>query len=141
MIAYLDSSVVLRIVLGEPEPLPEWPDLENGISSALLRVECYRVLERLWHGGSIETEAVETKRREVETILSRLEVLPVHDEVLRLAAEPLPTHLPTLDALHLATALLYRRSPEARDEHVVFATHDKLLGKAARAMHFDVRGV
>lgn len=139
MIAYLDTSVVLRIVLGSPEPLAEWPALDGGVSSALLRVECYRALERLWHNGELDTETVTSKRRDVETILARLITIRLSDEVLHLAAEPLPTHLNTLDALHLSSAILYRRSA-AVNEHLLFATHDKVLAKAARELHFEVIG-
>ena len=47
MIAYLDSSVVLRVVLGQPGSLREWKAIENGVASALLEVECVRTLDRL----------------------------------------------------------------------------------------------
>ena len=138
MIAYLDSSVVLRIVLNAREALREWPRLEAGVSSRLLRVESYRAVERYWHIGDLTTEAAVSKRLEIDEILGRLELMPLDDAVLNLAAEPLPTHLNTLDALHLATAILHRRS--VQDEHFVFATHDRALAKAARAMPFEVIG-
>ena len=138
MIAYLDTSVVLRIVLESPEPLKEWSTLEGGVSSALMRVECYRALERLWRSGELGTDAVTDKRAHVEAILGRVEMLPLEDDVLRVAADPMPTHLNTLDALHMASAILFRRA--SADNHVVFATHDKLLGRAARELHFDVVG-
>ncbi len=46
--------------------------------------------------------------------------------------------LATLDALHLATAgaVRLRRSPA----ELVFATHDKQLGRVAEAMGFEVIG-
>lgn len=47
MIAYLDSSVLLRVVLGQPNTLPEWSAVEAGIVSALVEVECLRTLDRL----------------------------------------------------------------------------------------------
>jgi predicted nucleic acid-binding protein len=140
LIAYLDTSVVLRVVLGSPEPLNEWPSLERGVSSALMRVECYRALERLWRSGELGTDELTAKRVHVEAILDNVQMLPLGDDVLRLAADPMPTHLNTLDALHLASALLYRRSSDSALRHVVFATHDKLLAKAARELHFDVIG-
>ena len=140
MIAYLDASVVLRVVLEAPEPLREWPRLEQGISSALLRVECYRTLERLWHHGELTDEELERHRLQVSALIGRLQTLDVGNEVLTRAAEPFPTHLKTLDAVHLATALLFRRSPAGESQRVVFATHDKQLAHAAREMHFDVIG-
>jgi len=57
--------------------------------------------------------------------------------VLERAVEPFPTGLGSLDAIHLASALLARDSVEG----LVFATHDDQLGTAARATGFQVRGV
>ena len=34
MIAYVDSSVLLRIVLGQPGHLREWASIERGIASS-----------------------------------------------------------------------------------------------------------
>jgi len=36
--AYVDSSVLLRIVLAAPNPLVEWPQIVDGLTSELLRV-------------------------------------------------------------------------------------------------------
>jgi hypothetical protein len=38
---YLDSSVLLRVILGEPEPLASWPRIDVVVSSELIRVERY----------------------------------------------------------------------------------------------------
>lgn len=56
--------------------------------------------------------------------------------VLVRAADPFPTPLGTLDALHLASALLVRE--EVPD--VMLATHDERLATAAVAMGFGVHG-
>jgi predicted nucleic acid-binding protein len=47
VIAYLDSSVILRLVLNEPDPLREWPEVHHGVTSALAEVEVLRTLDRL----------------------------------------------------------------------------------------------
>ena len=39
MIAYVDSSVLLRIVLHQPNRLPAWESIERGVVSALVEVE------------------------------------------------------------------------------------------------------
>ena len=46
MNAYVDSSVVLRIVLGESGRLPAWRKLRRAISSQLVRIECLRTIDR-----------------------------------------------------------------------------------------------
>jgi hypothetical protein len=51
------------------------------------------------------------------------------------AAQPMPTELGTLDALPLATAVLWR---EMWRVDLVMATHDTALGLAARAHGFPV---
>jgi hypothetical protein len=49
----------------------------------------------------------------------------------------MPLPLGTLDAIHLATALIWRDRVGPLSE---MATHDTALGSAARAFGFDVRG-
>ena len=50
----------------------------------------------------------------------------------------MPTELGTLDAIHLATALLWK---ETADDTLVMATHDEALATAARAHGLAVVGV
>ena len=40
MIAYVDASVLLRILLGQRESLAEWGDIRRCVTSALTEVEC-----------------------------------------------------------------------------------------------------
>jgi len=47
MIAYIDASVLLRVALGQPNPLPEWRQIERGISSTLVSTESLRTLDRV----------------------------------------------------------------------------------------------
>lgn len=95
---------------------------------------------RLWHIGDLTTDNAALKRADIDAILTRLKLIPLDEDVLRVAADPFPSHLNTLDALHLATAILHRRLPDVQDQHFVFATHDRALARAARAMHFEVIG-
>jgi len=50
----------------------------------------------------------------------------------------MPMPIGTLDAIHLATALIWRDRMGPLPE---MATHDSALGAAARAFGFDVRGI
>ena len=141
MIAYLDTSVVLRILLEQRAPLNEWEVLHVGVSSALLRVECYRSLDRLWQQGLIIEEKLAAKSAATDQLMKRLDLLRLDERVLTMASRPLPTPLGTLDSLHLATAMLYRDNQPRDERPLYFATHDVSLARAARAMHFDVIGV
>ena len=46
MNVYVDSSVLLRIVLGERDRLRIWPTITNAVSSELIRLECLRTIDR-----------------------------------------------------------------------------------------------
>ena len=61
-------------------------------------------------------------------------MIVLDSKVLERAGDPFPTGLGTLDALHLASAMMARREiPDLR-----FATHDRELATAARATGFEV---
>lgn len=138
MIAYLDSSVVLRVVLGQPNALAEWSSIETGVTSGLLEVECLRTLDRLRLLGHLSAEDVAVRREAVFRVLDALEVVALSPTVLHRAAQPMPAPLGTLDAMHLATAELWRE-PHGRD--LVMATHDHALALAARGNGMRVVGV
>ena len=67
-----------------------------------------------------------------------MEIVEPTRPVLTRASQPLPTPLGTLDAIHLATALLWQ---EKERKELVMATHDTALGIAARACGLRVAGV
>ena len=74
----------------------------------------------------------------VLSLLEAVELVEPNRPVLVRAAQPLPTELGTLDAIHVATALLWRG---ASDTELAMATHDVALGTAARACGLRVVGV
>jgi predicted nucleic acid-binding protein len=137
MKAYVDTSVVLRIALGEAEPLPEWRSLEMACSSELLQVEGLRSLDRARILLHLADEELAERREAVLAIIKGLHIARLDARVLSRAADPFPTSIRTLDAIHLATALLARTT----HEDLAFATHDGRLGTAARAVGFDVIGI
>lgn len=47
MNAYLDSSVLLGILLSQPDPLREFSRYGQKIASSLVEVECLRTLDRM----------------------------------------------------------------------------------------------
>jgi len=137
MKAYLDASVVLRIILRSPKPLDEWPSIDEHISSALLRVECLRTLERLGIEDKIPDDEVARRSNEVRVVIESVRLLNITPAVLSRAAEPFGTLLKSLDAIHLATAIEWRRQGHT---DFVFATHDRQLARAAEAVGFEVLG-
>ena len=137
MIAYLDASVALRLVLGEPNRLAEWQRIESAVASALTEVECLRTLDRLSRLGSLSGDEVAARRTAVYRLLEAVEVVDVGRPVLRRASEPFPTPLGTLDAIHLSTAIAWR---DARNADLTMATHDMALATAARSVGLAVIG-
>jgi hypothetical protein len=136
VITYVDSSVVLRILFDEPEPLGQWSELEP-VSSDLMRVECFRAIERLRATMSIDDVAVSERRAGALKIMAAFGLAVVSDSILDRAAEPFPIYVATLDAIHLATAIAIRED----QPDLLFATHDQKLGWAAQSVGFQVLGV
>jgi predicted nucleic acid-binding protein len=138
VIAYLDSSVLLRVVLGQPNALKEWRSIKQGVASRLVEVECLRTLDRIRITVEVEDKIIATRREAIFRLLETLEVVEPTGVVLSRASQPLPTVLGTLDAIHLSTALLWR---ERTGTDMVMATHDEALGVAAKASGLRVVGI
>jgi hypothetical protein len=137
VIAYLDSSVLLRKVLRQAGALREWTSIRTGVASALAETECLRTLDRLRLRAGLPDRELARRRETVFRLLESIQVVEVTAPVLARAAQPLPTELGTLDAIHLATALLWR---EHSGGDLVMATHDAALATAARASGLAVVG-
>jgi predicted nucleic acid-binding protein len=134
---YFDSSVVLRVVLGERGRLPEWSRTSEAVTSEVTRVECLRALDRLRLDGGMPDRELSRRRVTALAVLSGIEAVRLNRSVLARAADPFPTRVQTLDALHIASALLVK----ARFPALRFATHDVELAAAAAAEGLPVLGV
>lgn len=120
---YLDSCAAIKLVITETESsaLLAWIS-ERGrplVSSALLRVELRRALQRI---GATDRRA----RHRANTILDGMALMTLNDSVLDRAGELDGQHLRSLDAIHLATALLLDVDP------LELVTYDTRLAAAAR---------
>ncbi len=137
MIVYLDSSVLLRLALRQPGGISNLDAIDAAVASGLVELECARTLDRMRLKALLSIEDLVARRTEVERILSGVHLVDVDRTVLVRAAQPLPVALGSLDAIHLATALLWR---EANRGDISMATHDGALAAAARAVGLDVVG-
>jgi predicted nucleic acid-binding protein len=138
VIAYVDTSVLLRLVLREPGALEELRSCEALISSELIAVESLRTIDRLRLQGAITAEEAASRRETAMGWLEAVDLVLVQRPILARASEPFPTPLGTLDALHLATALVWQ---DRMQQRLVVATHDRDLALAARSFGLEVRGV
>jgi len=136
--AYLDTSALLRLVLGEPGALEELRGADALVSSELLAVESRRTIDRLRVKGRLPPEEAVERLELVSEWLEAVDLVLLRAPILARASDPLPLPLGSLDALHLATALVWR---DRLDQPLVVATHDSVLGLAARTFGFAVRGL
>lgn len=137
MIAYVDSSVLLRLILHEPNSLEDLQSYETLVSSELLAVECSRTIDRLRLRGSLSMEEAVFRLATVREWIDAVDLVLLQRPVLARASESFPTPLGTLDALHLATALIWR---DRMQKELVMATHDGGLAIATRACGIEVVG-
>ena len=138
MIAYIDTSALLRLVLREPGALNELRSYDSLVSSELIAVESARTIDRLRLQTSLTTAEAAARVRAVNDWLEAIDLVLVRPSVLSRACEPMAMPLGTLDAIHLATALVWR---DRMGPLPTMATHDTARGMAARAFGFEVRGI
>ena len=96
------------------------------------------MIDRLRLEGALDDQGVADARQQLGRIESGIASVPLSRPVLQRAALPMATVVKTLDAIHLASALLLR---ERRGVDLSFVTHDPQQARAARALGFDSLGV
>jgi predicted nucleic acid-binding protein len=136
-VIYVDSSALLRLVLREEGALEELRSSEGLVSSELLAVESLRTVDRLRIQVTLTVEEAAAVSRAVSTWLEAVDLVLLQPPSLARASEPFAVALGTLDALHLATALVWR---ERMGTSVVMAAHDGALALAARTFGIEVLG-
>ena len=144
---YLDSAVLVKLVVREPDSLfyAGQVDGQAGVSTSQLALtECWSALFRKQREGAIDAKGRRSAWRKLEQYVAdgALDLVPVDRGVLRRANQIIERCHPqvpvrSLDAIHLATALLWR---EQSGGNLVMATHDAALGTAARASGLHVAG-
>ena len=135
MKVYIDASVVLRRILSQPGAILDWSPWRLVVTSELLQVEAFRTLDPLRVKGSLREPDFAEKFAFLRSVTASFEEVPIHSAILRRAAAPYPTEVGALDAIHLATAMLWM---EDNEEALTFISHDKQLALAARACGLEV---
>jgi predicted nucleic acid-binding protein len=139
---YVDTSILLRVVLDEPHQLTEWATLEHPVTSVLAEVEGLRTIDRAARKAThprrkpLSEQEANVARATLHQVLEMFARIELEPEMLAQAGR-LSGPLGTLDALHLASALVWQdRSGIA----AVMATHDPELGAAAARHGMRVLG-
>jgi len=138
VIAYCDSSVLVRFILEQADAFAELTACDQLVTSVVTQVECLRVIENARLRGELSDDELAGLRRAAYARLSGIERVEVSPSILGQAERSFGVVLKTLDAIHVATAIVWR---ERRAPDLVFATHDRQQARAATALGFDVLGV
>jgi uncharacterized protein len=118
---YVDTSALVKLVVAEPESdaLLAWlgDEVREAVSSDLARAELLRAVRRAAPDRTVRARAV----------LDSITILGVTTDIFEQAGRLEPTSLRTLDAIHLAAALVLG------DELQGIVTYDERLAEAAEA--------
>ncbi|MHB8732394.1 MAG: type II toxin-antitoxin system VapC family toxin [bacterium] len=135
---YAESSAILSWLLGERagQTAQDYlAEAETVVTSTLTFVECERAFVR----ASVESGRVEARLAHRRGLLAKAGAhwhrVPVSDDVLETAKRSFPVEpVRTLDAIHLASALLTR----AEIVELALLSLDRRVREAAAALGFEV---
>ena len=130
MVAYLDSSVLLRHILLGEVPIRHALEFPRVVSSELIEIECRRVLHRCRLAGEFDDEALALARERLDAVLSGIDLLELSAQIKQRAMDPFPVHVRTLDALHIATVLVVAADAGG----TALFSHDKGMNVCARSL-------
>ena len=138
VLAYIDSSVLLRLVFSENGKIQELGGFGEFYSSDLIRTECMRTCYRAKLERKLSDLELIHYVEVTHQVLRSIHLIPVSRSVLTRACQPFPIHTKTLDAIHLSTALMLQ---EKKSDSIALLTHDVKMGQTAQILGFQVIGV
>ncbi len=137
MIAYVDSSVVARFVLRQPDRLAELTTFDQRVTSQLTQLECLRALDKVRMDDGMASDEVLARSLVLYGLLRSMMRVAVSRAVLERGSASFPLPVKSLDAVHMGTALHLR---ERGYPEMVFATHDRQQARLALLLGFPVIG-
>jgi hypothetical protein len=135
MNCYIDSSVILRILMDSEGAIRDFGRYDRIISSELLLLECNRVIDRYRLAGLLDDEQVSEIKQRLKKISDGMYIIEINDAVKSRTGGAFPTIIGTLDAIHLSTALLLKEHEKADD--MVILSHDRQMLVCAKALGFS----
>jgi len=133
MTVYLDSTFVMRRLLGIGKPVDFWGKWDTAYASTLMRSECFRAANMLRLNGKIDDEGRARLGSWIESVCSTVVQVPVTDAIVNRAAGAFPVAVGTLQAIHLATMQELEAVHGVKCE---LASADKGLVQAAKSLGF-----
>ena len=100
------------------------------MSSELIEIECRRVLHRCRLAGELTDEVLTVARERLDEVLAGIDLLEVSRQIKQRAMDPFPVNVRTLDALHVATALMVGEDAGG----VALFSHDEGMNRCARSL-------
>jgi len=128
MNVYVDSSSLLKWLLNGFE-LPRLKEWRAACSSELIVNDVYRTLFRLRLEGKLTDAQLVAKQQDALEFIDGIFLMQLNRAVIEKGREPFGTFIATLDALHLASAILWKSEVDAE---VYILSHDDQLQNAAR---------
>lgn len=135
---YLDTSAVIRWVLQSPNHYTDFGNWDTAISSELLKVEFHRTLDRHLKLGNLNQTQIDQCIQYFKDLSKYIHWVKVDDRILEKASQSYPHSIGTLDAIHLATCILYEEEFEVGEYFLL--THDTELAKNANSLGLQVKG-
>ena len=135
MIAFVDTSVVLRFVLEGDISLHQAFAATVTACSELLWIESMRVAQRFRLDGGLDDKNLAEAVSRIAACYSSFRVYLLDEEIKQTAAGPFPTVIGTLDALHLACAR--RAARHYPGETLLVFSYDRQMNLCAQALGFS----
>jgi uncharacterized protein len=126
---YLDTSALMKLVVDEAETpalreeLARWGE-GRLVTSALTKVELPRAVTR-----AVAPVVLGDRLQAVTQVLEAINIIPLNDNIIVVAAQLQPPMLRSLDAIHLASARAVRLGARS----TVVCGYDRRLQDAAAA--------
>ena len=134
MVAYLDSSVILRHILLGEDVIRHALACELVVTSELTEIECRRVIHRYRLEGNLDDDGFMIAAGRLDEVMEGITLLSLVSRVKDRAKGAFPVTVKTLDALHLASAAVFA---ETRiNESVLIFSHDSTMNRCAAALGF-----
>jgi predicted nucleic acid-binding protein len=135
--SYFETSAIVKLVIaeeGSQEAGAVWDASDVAITNGLAYAEARVALAAARRSRRLSSEALSDAKSALEGRFAELDLIEATDEVVRSAGDLAEDHaLRGFDAIHLASAL-------ALGAEVILVTWDRDLGKAGRALGFDLAG-
>jgi predicted nucleic acid-binding protein len=134
MVAYIDSSVLLRYLLLGDTGIRHAMSFSRLVSSELLEIECRRTINRCRLQAELDDASLVQALSRLEETLEMMDLAELDAGIKRRAMGSFPIIVKTRDALHLATALAL--AEQAEPASIQLFSYDRAMNLCAHALGF-----